>query len=675
MNTAAAIATAAARPCIAVVCCTFGLLVSGPAFATSPAPPAAIQEAHSAVWFDAENPGTGWVLEMLRDDRGAVYWYGFDEAGQPVWRIGAGRVEGDGLSGRSLIVDDLYTGSGARFGAAFDPDDVVLERVGSAAMSFRDCDRGSVTVETEAGMTTEPLDRLTETMGAGRPFCVPVLGEPGFPVRAYAGESGAWYDPARGGEGFTLQWMKREEAVLYWFTYDLEGNPLWLFGVGAREDGEIVFPNLHSAVRDPDGDVQLTDWGSLSLDLACDSGTLRWTSVVDGYGEGSRDVIRLNTLDGLACPTVTPPLTAAVTGVREVPIPIGRDIVVREIAPDGTVLGLERGDDVATLVTLGPQPDAEWVTLGGPAQYNDIAVDEESRHFLSDSGRVALAGKPVEGGGSRPGRFAPEFSTAIDDFPSGGYQLLGASADRRALTGRDSENRPWAWDEDNGLRSLPVLWVDPDNTLGAAVAAANPRYADNRRSAVVGFESVPVVSALTPFNVTGFHALRWDGDGEPHYLRDDEGRLLAAPAVCSADCGIVYGVDTNDVLRDGPRLGQPWFWTEDRRFGVLEGLENVERLRPVVHVLADVSDDGTLVVGTTVERMTHPIAGPGRAEAFFWTQATGLVDLEPLLVEAGVLDGIYRSTEVVALGGGRLLVYVRGVPLVLTLSFTPTAAD
>jgi len=280
----------------------------------------------------------------------------------------------------------------------------------------------------------------------------------------------------------------------------------------------------------------------------------------------------------------------------------------------------------------------------------------------------------LEGGGSRPGRYAPEFSAAIDDFPSGGYQLLGASADRRVLTGRDSENRPWAWDEDNGLRSLPVLWVDPESAVGAAVAAADSRYASNSRSAVVGFESVPVVSPLTPFNVTGFHALRWDADGEPHYLRDDEGRLLVAPAVCSADCGIVYGVDTNDVLRDGPRFGQPWFWTEDGRFGVLEGLENVERLRPVVHVLADVSDDGTLVVGTTYEQMTHPISGPGRAEAFFWTQATGLVTREPLLVEAGVLDGIYRSTEVVALGGS-LLVYVRGVPLVLTLSFTPTPAD
>ncbi|MCP4044914.1 MAG: hypothetical protein GY732_02855, partial [Gammaproteobacteria bacterium] len=44
--------------------------------------------------------------------------------------------------------------------------------------------------------------------------------------------SGSWYDPAHNGEGFLLEVLEDEQAIVYWFTYDENGNQRWFIGLG-----------------------------------------------------------------------------------------------------------------------------------------------------------------------------------------------------------------------------------------------------------------------------------------------------------------------------------------------------------------------------------------------------------------------------------------------------------
>ncbi|HET9049522.1 MAG TPA: hypothetical protein VFN29_11250, partial [Chiayiivirga sp.] len=67
-------------------------------------------------------------------------------------------------------------------------------------------------------------------------------------ARVEAGHSGMWYDPSRSGEGWMLEVLPNDEAVVYWFTFDDQGNPRWLNGLGQVHRGangdEIRFDDL-----------------------------------------------------------------------------------------------------------------------------------------------------------------------------------------------------------------------------------------------------------------------------------------------------------------------------------------------------------------------------------------------------------------------------------------------
>jgi hypothetical protein len=63
-----------------------------------------------------------------------------------------------------------------------------------------------------------------------------------------SGHGGHWFDPARDGEGFALEILDNDGALLYWFTYDETGQQRWLTAVGRTQrdaDGDYLdFPQL-----------------------------------------------------------------------------------------------------------------------------------------------------------------------------------------------------------------------------------------------------------------------------------------------------------------------------------------------------------------------------------------------------------------------------------------------
>jgi Kelch motif len=118
----------------------------------------------SGAWFVPSRSGEGWMLEELADGRTVVYWFTYDPQGRQAWTIGIGQRSGN----RVQIPDNQITG-GARFGTAFDPNQVTLKRWGSLALEFLDCNRLDVTYDGALpgyGTAKRSAERLAGIAGA-----------------------------------------------------------------------------------------------------------------------------------------------------------------------------------------------------------------------------------------------------------------------------------------------------------------------------------------------------------------------------------------------------------------------------------------------------------------------------------------------------------------------------
>ena len=253
---------------------------------------------HSAMWFNPQRSGEGWVLEILPDQRAVAYWFTFDDEGRPRWLVGNGRVEGNRIE-----FPELIAASGARFGADFESGDVKTSTVGSARMLFDGCSEGWYEYEAYGFHRTVDFQALTSIWNVP---CGPAVG---FPDNERASESGSWYDPAQSGQGLTVQWISPEEMMLVWFTFDPEGRPYWIIGLSeAGSTDPVVFPELR-AVRGPvfgddydAGAVEQVLWGRAELSLDCAQGQFEYETDIDGFVGGVLPLERLTRLSGLECP-------------------------------------------------------------------------------------------------------------------------------------------------------------------------------------------------------------------------------------------------------------------------------------------------------------------------------------------------------------------------------------
>ncbi|NBB92243.1 MAG: hypothetical protein GVY32_03645 [Gammaproteobacteria bacterium] len=257
----------------------------------------AIAPGHTAMWFNPDRSGEGWMLEILPDNRALAYWFTFDGEGRPRWLIGSGTIEGN-----TIEFPELIAASGARFGGAFDPGDVEFETVGSARMVFADCQAGWYEYEAYGHHRSIDFIALTTTWETG---CHPMPVD----VEDRARWSGSWYDPQQAGQGLTVQWVSPESMLLVWFTFDAEGRPYWVIGQSEAGSTDPIFFPEALAVRgpvfgdgfDPDAVEQFV-WGQGQLSLDCAQGEFDYQSQLEDFENGTLPLERLTELAGLNCP-------------------------------------------------------------------------------------------------------------------------------------------------------------------------------------------------------------------------------------------------------------------------------------------------------------------------------------------------------------------------------------
>lgn len=617
---------------------------------------------HTAIWYDPDRSGEGWVLEVLHDDSAVAYWFTYDESGKQRWVVGSGSIV-ESPEGSRIDLPELFISSGGQFGEGFDPDSVVLENVGSASFSFDDCFSGRVEVQALGYADTVQISRLTKTMGAG---CSPINGVAGEPVLPFAGQTGSWFDPTHNGEGFINQWMANGSMITYWFTYDDQGNQAWMLGVGEkREDDTVDFQEVlkpegakFGNAFDPD-DVELLPWGMMSMQLACEAGTVSYDSSLGPFGSGAQDLQRLTRVAQPACPYEKPELSDLYQFSWQ-DIPIGtdengsyEDIRAQSVSDQGAVVAHKLIGPSTSAVMLWRPETEQWERLGA------LRARSGSPLLIAPSGKLVVTDE--KGDINDPNK--PSRPMIWDDFM--GWQavesnvlarntLFGASDNRQAMvgTGRaggEGDLIPWVWRPETGVVALP----ETEN-----LQFLTPYGASNDGDIVVGHnlfivEGTSILSAA---------AVRWVNGGDPELLYDDTGALLASVRFCNADCSVLIGVGQAELVPDHPNAGETWVWIAGKTtyLGTLlyPGSETITgNFSPY-----DTSSDGSLIVGEYTEMVAE---GFYASPAFIWTQATGLVSMGEVLEELALDEGPWnwmRAASVSSSGDKILLVGESRIP-------------
>jgi hypothetical protein len=253
----------------------------------------------SGSWIDLGRSGEGVMIEILSDGVTAVvYWLTYDPDGAQISIVGVGSLDGD-----SIVVSEAFVASGGVFGEMFDPALIVRQLWGSLELSFSTCEQLQMHYSGPAGFGagTLQLGRLASIAGLG------CGGTSAQPDESPNGLSGSFYDPSHSGEGFVLQVLEGDRLLLYWLTFDLEGNAVWVVGVGDMVDGRVEIDTAQFTEGasfgesfDPDDVVRLP-WGSISVSYtSCDRAQLKYVSTA-GFGTGSQNLRRIGTLLGTMC--------------------------------------------------------------------------------------------------------------------------------------------------------------------------------------------------------------------------------------------------------------------------------------------------------------------------------------------------------------------------------------
>jgi hypothetical protein len=259
-------------------------------------PPFVLEPGISASWYDPSRDGEGFLIELLENDRAVMYWFTYDSEGNQDWYVASGKVRGNYIE-----FPKLKQASGGEFGPGFDPDNITREVVGSASFIWSGCDTGTMSYRIGTQHGRMQLNRITQLLGVE-------CGIPRMqPLPEHALLSGSWYDPSHDGEGYLVEALPDDRAVVYWFSYDPEGNRRWFFDAGKVIDGKLVFDNMRTTsggVFGPDFDpnaVERPPWGTLELDLDCNGGSATYSSTEEGFGAGVLNLVRLTSIDQFSC--------------------------------------------------------------------------------------------------------------------------------------------------------------------------------------------------------------------------------------------------------------------------------------------------------------------------------------------------------------------------------------
>jgi len=258
-------------------------------------------------WFDPGHNGEGMLLDVSAPHSLFLAWFTYDQQGGQQW-LTASTENFQGF-GKPVTLE-LRRSHGGIFGPTFDPAAVSSERWGDLTLDFADCGHFSAAYHSELGFgdATLAMQRLVAS-GVNGADCATAV----QPVAAdfNSGElSGAWFDPSHDGEGLLLDFFADDGVFVTWFTFDDQGEPMWLTalsrdfqGLGSTTQFTVNrWSGPHFGHGFDPANLQAQDWGNMSLRFDdCGTAHLSYQSS-QGFGDGTLDLRRISAgLAGFPC--------------------------------------------------------------------------------------------------------------------------------------------------------------------------------------------------------------------------------------------------------------------------------------------------------------------------------------------------------------------------------------
>jgi len=207
--------------------------------------------------------------------------------------------------------------------------------------------------------------------------------------------SGHWRDPARDGEGLTVEIFSADRGGVIWFTYDNSGAQVWIVGIGTISGSSLIIE--HATITDsgtftdfnPD-DVVRTNWGSLALEFSdCDTGSMSYAGLPE-FGSGSIQLQRLVGIQGHDCNERRRPLLGFTPLPPELSDAQGSvlDQVYSKLQDNGDIIAHHFDDGI-------PWPEA--AAGGGVTSYHpSLQADWQFRRAMTPPGhKVYVAITPI----------------------------------------------------------------------------------------------------------------------------------------------------------------------------------------------------------------------------------------------------------------------------------------
>ena len=270
----------------------------------------------SGLYFDPDRSGEGFSYELLGESTVWLQWFTYDGAGNQRWYSGVGEY-----SGNKIIVNSLTQANGGVFGAAFDASNISFAQFGSVQIVFsggepllpvigtHEVQRTArvLFTDTHGNKLRTNLEQLSFVQGALNDFELFTMLQmlPQININPLGLTTASWYDPLRSGEGYIIEILEDGRAVLLWYTYDLDGNHMWLIDTNGtvavdRNDISLDFNNVvftQGGIFGVDFNadaVKNVPWGNVHFQINCfGTGVVNYASDLTDFGAGQHNIIKL----------------------------------------------------------------------------------------------------------------------------------------------------------------------------------------------------------------------------------------------------------------------------------------------------------------------------------------------------------------------------------------------